>query len=133
LLDFVEEDVAPLDVLAFAAAPFTPLLEAEPLAAEAFELLELLEAEALAAALVFSRAAISASTTAISEDTICASVALAAVFEAASVAICFSREASCFCRAAICAVLLLELPDPTAETMALSFTFGRLDARPLIM
>jgi hypothetical protein len=96
-------------------------------------LLELLAAAALAVVLVFSNAAISASTTAISEDTICASVALALDFEASSVATCFSREASCFCKAAICAVLLLELLDPMAETMALSCTFGGLHAHPLVM
>jgi hypothetical protein len=83
-------------------------------------LLEVLAAEALAPALVFCNPAISASTTAISAATACASVALALDFEDSSVAICFSREASCFCRAAICVVLLLELLDPTAETIALS-------------
>jgi hypothetical protein len=120
-VELVEEDVALLDAAAFAAV----VLEAE--------LVELLAADALALVAAFSNAAISASTTATSEATSCAAVALAVVFEAASVAICFSRVASCFCKAAICAVLLLELLDPTAETMALSFTVGRLDARPLVM
>jgi hypothetical protein len=128
LLDRIElvDDVEP-----FEAAPLAlTLLAVAPLEAV---LLELLAAAALAVVLVFSNAAICASTTAISEDTICASVALALDFEASSVAISFSREASCFCRAAICVVLLLELLDPTAETMALSFTLGRLDARPLVL
>ena len=60
------------------------------------ELVELLEAEAPAAWLALASAAISASTSAISEDTICSSVALEVDFEASSVANCFSNEASCF-------------------------------------
>jgi hypothetical protein len=117
LSELVEEDVAPF-------APVAVLLEAE--------LLELLAAEALAVVAAFSNAAISASTTATCEATSCASVALAVVFEASSVANSFSRVASCFCKEAICAVLLLELLDPTAETMMLSPDSGPTRCPPLI-
>jgi len=106
LLDWVALEELLDDVVPFEA------LMLELLAAELFA------AEVLAVVLVFSKAAISDSTTAICEDTSCASVALALDFEASSVAISFSSVASCFCRAAICAVLLLEVLDPTAETMA---------------
>jgi hypothetical protein len=118
LLELLEAAVVLFDAVALVAV----LLEAE--------LLDLLAAEALAAVLAFSAAAISASTSAISEATNCAAVALAAVFDASSFDNSFSRVASCFCKEAICVALLLELLDPTAETMTLSLTIGRLNARP---
>jgi hypothetical protein len=109
-VELLEEDVAPFDAVASVAEPF------------AAELLELLAAEAPPLVAAFSSAAISASTTATCEATSCASVALAAVFDASSVANSFSRDTSCFCKAAICAALLLELLDPTAETIMLLLT-----------
>lgn len=130
LLDFflLEEAAAPFVAELSVAA----LLPAE-LADDA--LWALCADEALAASvLALLNAAISASTMAICEDTICSSVALAPDFEASSAASSFSYAFSCFSSVAICELLLLELLEPTAETtMLFPCGVGRHDVRPRVI